>query len=626
MLGMSAITPHLKPQSVDELFKPYEEVSSGTGKIYKRVDDGQVKYVRSTGLFSRIRLAWSSERASATDLEQLKSSVASYKKGHPEQAEKIQEAFARTLDLFAKDSSLREAANEVRKTETKQLEQELGKIKSAEIDGFTGEQVNDVLKARAWIESFEEPTELEEKLRELIGELGLEISKQFNSAHHAVDKEFGKDPRFDENDPKAIEKAKNAVEKSPFIAKVATWDSPFGGAKFAEVIKLASINLPAARRSRSQTISSVLTSKAEAIRDRLPKTPQARVLDQAPVYNGESFPAKHKGHATGLQNVSVWKGKPALTSEQAEQLTQYIEANRDKLTKLAKDSPNQSIFIARGKSKLPRSIQVSIENGKPCYYILLKSGLRGKKEKIGILGKGGEKTVKLALDYNDTKLVASAAVGSDPKNALDEYVAQKLFGGAKSMCRYTNSKGKDVVHIIMPLANRGELSYENFQALSSTQRKEFVLSAASLLRQIHDGGYVSTDIKHQNILMHVDDKGHAGALITDHGSTVKRGDKIKFMTSEIRPVEVQRNKAAVTQQNADPAQDIWAFGKTLFIITHKIKKPPWYPWGERGYEQKWKKAKPETLLEKLCHRMTAPNPANRPDMNQVVDELNRMQF
>ncbi|MCB1148669.1 MAG: protein kinase [Chlamydiia bacterium] len=586
--------------------------------------------------------------------------------------EKIEETYARILGGFSRDPLFAKEAEALKRSESQNLIDNLKQLKQKKESGFSAGDVESVLSARAWVESLDRTSDLDKDLKMMVDDLGLEIVNQFGKAKSAVRINFGNTASLSQS-PDDIRKAKEVV-KDPFFRKVADWKQPFHDPIFNKVRDLAKQSLPlpkpAAPALKPAAPAPKLTAPAPKPAAPAPKPaapapkpatpatkpaapapkpatpapkptapapkpaalhveslPQPRVAETTPVYKGESCPNQFLQRAKDLQKASSWKGKEALTEADAQQLTQYIEANRATLVNQARSSPNGSIFIPRGHSRLPRSLQVSIEDGKPQFYILLKSGLRGRKERIGILGKGGAKTVKVGTCYGDETekpyLVASAAIGYG-KTALDEYAKQKHFGAAKSACRLVNSKGEDTLHIVMPLANMGEMDGSKFKELTEIQRKQYLLSAAGILSKMHASGYVSSDVKPQNLLGHIDDKGRCTAVMTDHGTTIPIGSQYKDGTRDYLSYEMTFDTRALSRYKVAPAQDVWAFGITLWQLTHEGKMPPFRPNNPFKYADRHQNAKLDTDLERLCHAMLNPHADKRPDMAQIIKSLENL--
>lgn len=543
-------------------FKPYEGITQGQGKIYKS-EEG---YFRANGLISSIKLYFSGTRASAEDLEKFKETATRMKSASGADLEKIEETYARILGGFSRDSSFAKEAEALKRSESQNLIDNLRQLKQRKESGFSAGDVESVLSARAWVESLDRTSDLDEDLKKMVDDLGLEIVNQFGKAKNAVRINFENTASLSQS-PDDIRKAKK-VAKDPFFRKVAEWKKPFDDPIFTKVRDLAKQSLPLPKPAAPAPkpaapapkpvapASKPATPAPKPVALHVESLPQPRVAETAPVYKGESCPSQFLQRAKDLQKASSWKGKEALTEADAQQLTQYIEANRATLVNQARSAPNGSIFIPRGHSHLPRSLQVSIEDGKPQFYILLKSGLRGRKERIGILGKGGAKTVKVGTCYGDETekpyLVASAAIGYG-KTALDEYAKQKLFGAAKSACRLVNSKGEDTLHIVMPLANMGEMDGAKFKELTEIQRKQYLLSAAGILSKMHASGYVSSDVKPQNLLGHIDDKGRCTAVMTDHGTTIPIGSQYKDGTRDYLSYEMTFDNRALSRYKVAPA-------------------------------------------------------------------------
>lgn len=315
----------------------------------------------------------------------------------------------------------------------------------------------------------------------------------------------------------------------------------------------------------------------------------------------------------------------------------YIEAHRETLVEIAKYELRRSLYIHPGKNLDPRPfhIQVCVSNeGIATFYIL---------PKLHRLGNGTTKRVRKAIDYTHRINVACATIKVDGEDivrqTMKEYAIQKIFHQAYDLCPYYRKASSAKIKIMMPFGNFGSLErcirseghQEFFARFTEAQREEIFRKILLFLAKLHDEDYVVADVKPANLIIRCEGD-QVDVLINDFGTTYKSKNKEAvryvgsphYMGPEFLEAGIRAEECLLIGQPTD----IYALGLSLWEL-FVGGTPPWMLGVPRMglwlkpsvYAEAYKNTTKfkKGSIERLIHRMTHPDPLQRPTIREILD-------
>lgn len=155
------------------------------------------------------------------------------------------------------------------------------------------------------------------------------------------------------------------------------------------------------------------------------------------------------------------------------------------------------------------------------------------------------------------------------------------------------------------------------------------LEVAEALKVIHNEGYVHLDVKPSNFLLskkvnvntaqellRLLNSGQLVVKLGDLGSAKKKGQIVDQLTPEYAPPE------QFTYNKADPSMDIFSLGASLYALYKgKIGFNPKFISNISDYVKYYKSLSPSNDFEKYLLKMTAPDPKDRPNIDDVIKNL-----
>lgn len=228
-------------------------------------------------------------------------------------------------------------------------------------------------------------------------------------------------------------------------------------------------------------------------------------------------------NAFGYKNIHI-------DQESLKIICNYLETNKNDLIAEAKKN-NVSVF-KRSSLELPRSILVTPEGS---IFILFN---KSKKTDM-LLGKGGNKKVKFAVEYNTGKWWASASCVYDPKDGEQEKLALVKdipgFISSKTHIIYQGKNKEKKARILTPFYKDGELT-DSMNSMSLVEKKAASKQIILAITSLHKKGYLFCDLKPPNIFVSRHSTG-IKASIGDVGSICSKTDKSFIVTSTYAPPE-----------------------------------------------------------------------------------------
>jgi hypothetical protein len=313
-----------------------------------------------------------------------------------------------------------------------------------------------------------------------------------------------------------------------------------------------------------------------------------------------------------------------LTKEQMRSIDDYVATHFSTWNNLP-----ESLTISRKESGLPVSLCIIPDpQGKVSRVIMLISG-----KGVGVIGKGGERTIKHGYDLIQGMKLARKDIQSEV-----EISAQKKGKGPQIFAERSSSKGLQVFESVYS----GSLDKLLISPLSLREiegiARDLLKSLASFHRQPGEDGIPSYhgDIKPENILWREDDEGKLEVVLSDFGSAnANRGnagtreyyspESVALLATP--GLKYDRRTPLYTQfrhQNAQKA-DVWAMGLTLLKLMTQGKDLPLINQvfeGKNFFEQ-MHRAFSQVTQEQIDREISALQESHHP-RSEIWDLIRRM--
>jgi serine/threonine protein kinase len=280
-------------------------------------------------------------------------------------------------------------------------------------------------------------------------------------------------------------------------------------------------------------------------------------------------------HAHQELNSLVKNSNPELASEEFKKLMsdyteiiKYVDANKPNWAKEVK--PGIPVHIPRKVGGQPsRSITAAYDTkGDLQIYIHLKT-----KNSVDMLGKGGFKKVKFAINYETGELLADAVtrLTEEGKESIEkENKYNKELQDVPHVIHYNTStnyidkNGIEKNSTMMPLMKGDLLKLcDNPQFRNSpTQQLRVLTQLYTAMAAMHAKGIIHHDLKEANILYYQDEKGNFNIVITDFGTCEKSSN------TSVQALSAGTNSYMAPDSDKLPGyaekKDLWALGCILF--------------------------------------------------------------
>jgi serine/threonine protein kinase len=312
--------------------------------------------------------------------------------------------------------------------------------------------------------------------------------------------------------------------------------------------------------------------------------------------------------------------KDLITDKQVESIFKYIEKNKESWMKEIQNNNLPGMYIRRGQGS-DRTIRIDKEGN---VFIILNT----------TLGKGSFKRARLAIDYNNKKIVAnvSAKVTNANKQALiKEFTFTTPFVDAKNLVRQgsileysdKNDDYQQKMSVIMPLYNEIDMENVKKAPLTGKQKKKIVLDSLMGLKKLHSEGIIHRDIKPANIFIKskmnpMTKKKEYAAKIGDFGFASKLEDMQGFSGT---PVFVAPEKWKAGKETGLPS-DCYSMGVTiadfLNIKLLNVNNVPENAFPVYGKKVVSSKGNEEGTSAFLVAQMIHPDPQKRFTVDQAI--------
>lgn len=264
----------------------------------------------------------------------------------------------------------------------------------------------------------------------------------------------------------------------------------------------------------------------------------------------------------------------------------YIEHHR-KIWQKEVLKTKRNLYI-RSSIYLPRSVQYNTDNS---IFIHFTKGSSGDK----LLGYGSSKIVKLAMNYANGELFASAGID----NPLDQEpekaeIVKNLKGFVQLLyvVRYADKRGEILkTRIILKLYGRGDLrKIIRSQELTSELKKKIVRQLLEAILRLHQKGLLHRDINARNVFLTSGDKIHAhigdlssicyansGLICAEHRTTCWYAppEYAKAFLKDFAEKSVIDDYLLPSLEKATTYKlDVWSLGCLFYEMYYK-KRMPW---------------------------------------------------
>jgi len=149
----------------------------------------------------------------------------------------------------------------------------------------------------------------------------------------------------------------------------------------------------------------------------------------------------------------------------------------------------------------------------------------------------------------------------------NEIQAGMTFDHAHVVKFYDTSKMHGTKTVIMMEAVSGGDLAKTYKDLNYKDLSKYVLETLHGLKHIHDKGYVHADFKPDQVMLTCKSGESCHAKLGDFGFTDKEGAK------EIRGTPLYFSPELLATGKLSKTADMWAFGVSLFEMTHQGKMP-----------------------------------------------------
>jgi len=177
--------------------------------------------------------------------------------------------------------------------------------------------------------------------------------------------------------------------------------------------------------------------------------------------------------------------------------------------------------------------------------------------------------VKVECSEEHSTLAVKLEINRNPYSAKEIEVG-KFFDHAHLVKFYDSGKvfGKPV--ILMEATGGGDLDkrYKDKQnPLTDKELSKYVLETLYGLKHIHDSGYAHADFKPEQVMLACDSMQNCHAKLGDFGFTSTDG------THGIRGSPLYMSPELIVEQKLSKTADMWAFGVSLFEMSHDGRMP-----------------------------------------------------
>ena len=265
----------------------------------------------------------------------------------------------------------------------------------------------------------------------------------------------------------------------------------------------------------------------------------------------------------------------------------------------------------------------------------------GRYRLLSQIGGGGMGTVWRAQDERLGRQVAVKQIlppaGADPHEA--EAMRQRALREGRIAARLSNPHSVSIYDVAV---EDGEpwlvMEYLPSRSLATVLEQDGVLRAdlvaqigaqvADALAATHTAGIVHRDVKPANVLIGQGERVDGLVKITDFGISHASGDVTLTRTGQITGTPAFLAPEVARGEDPGPASDVFSLGATLYTC---LEGEPPFGMGDNALQQLHRVAAGEiappqrsgSLTQPLL-RMLSPDPAQRPTMAEVRDELARL--
>jgi len=174
-------------------------------------------------------------------------------------------------------------------------------------------------------------------------------------------------------------------------------------------------------------------------------------------------------------------------------------------------------------------------------------------------------TVKVECEETSPTVAVKYETQRNP-HAKREIIAGITFDHAHVVKFYDYDKIQSKTVILMEAVSGGDLS-KNRKDLNDKDLSKYVLEILYGLKHIHDKDFVHADFKPDQVMLTCKSGKKCHAKLGDFGFTDKEGVK------EIRGTPLYFSPELVLTKKLSKTADMWAFGVSLFEMTHQGNMP-----------------------------------------------------
>jgi len=280
-----------------------------------------------------------------------------------------------------------------------------------------------------------------------------------------------------------------------------------------------------------------------------------------------------------------------LFRRQCDDILDYLNTHKNRLIAQAK-SENRCIRVkAHDNSQLPRTLLFT-PDGK--IFVILNKINKGD----GVLGKGAAKVVKRCFELTEQKMCTHATFKNERMFQKEIPLLEKLKDTPNILKllatdEFISKSGAKKYSMITEYCDRGDLFsvLDKPDALPVEQQRDFCKQIAQAVKEVHDKGYIHSDIKDENIFVKQEEDGTLTPYLADFGLARKidaanqkeiDGTLVYFHPCTAQTLRLLGGTEDPAVQNvlleklsSQKSRDIWALGAVIYRVAFPNKDFPW---------------------------------------------------